>query len=135
MNIKGAGRKPMESENRREKNMRVRLTDAELLQIQKLYRRTRKQTISDMVRTVIFQEKLSVRIENREFQIAMQEISSLIDQSGKIVRSKAPKFDDFKDIAERLEISLKDASAKFGNQVLVLSDLAEINISDKWNAL
>ena len=107
--------------------MRVRLTDAELLQIQKLYRRTRKQTISDMVRTVIFQEKLSVRIENREFQIAMQEISSLIDQSGKIVRSKAPKFDDFKEIAERLEISIKDASAKFGNQVLTLSDLREGN--------
>ena len=129
MNIKGAGRKPMECENRREKNMRVRLTDAELLQIQKLYRRTRNQTISDMLRTVIFQEKLSVRIENREFQIAMQEISSLIDQSGKIVRSKAPKFEDFKEIVERLEISLKDASAKFGNQVLTLSDLDEINIS------
>lgn len=127
MNIKGAGRKSMESENRREKNMRVRLTDAELLQIQKLYRRTRKQTISDMLRTVIFQEKLSVRIENREFQIAMQDISSLIDQSGKIIRSKAPKFDDFKEIVERLEISLKDASAKFGNQVLTLSDLRELN--------
>ncbi|TDE08695.1 hypothetical protein [Dyadobacter psychrotolerans] len=131
MNIKGAGRKPMESENRREKNMRVRLTDAELLQIQELYRRTRKQTISDMVRTVIFQEKLLVRIENREFQAAMQDISSLIDQSGKIIRSKAPKFDDFKEIVERLEISLKDASAKFGNQALTLSDLKEVNISDK----
>ncbi|MCF2443399.1 hypothetical protein L0657_05475 [Dyadobacter sp. CY345] len=131
MNIKGAGRKPLESENRREKNIRVRLTDAELLQIQKLFRRTRKQTISNMVRTVIFREKLPVQIENREFQIAMREISSLIDQSGKIVRSKAPKFDDFKEIVERLEISLKDASAKFGNQVLVLSDLQEINMLDK----
>lgn len=130
MNTKGAGRKPMESINRREKNMRVRLTDAELLQIQKLYRRTRKQTVSDMVRTLIFQEKLLVHIENREFQIAMQDISSLIDQSGKIIRSKAPKFEDFKEIVERLEISLKDASAKFGNQVLVLSDLKEINISN-----
>lgn len=120
----------MESINRREKNMRVRLTDAELLQIQKLYRRTRKQTVSDMVRTLIFQEKLLVHIENREFQIAMQDISSLIDQSGKIIRSKAPKFEDFKEIVERLEISLKDASAKFGNQVLVLSDLKEINISN-----
>ena len=127
MNIKGAGLKPMESENRRGKNIRVRLTEAELILIQKLYRKTRKQTISDMVRTVIFQENLSVRIENREFRIAMQEISSLIDQSGKIARSNAPKFDDFKEIVERLEISLKDASAKFGNQVLVLSDLSEVN--------
>lgn len=131
MNIKGAGRKPMESENRREKNVRVRLTDAELLRLQKLYRRTRKQTISDMVRAVIFQEKLPIRIENLEFRATMQDISTLIDQSGKIIRSKAPKFDEFKEVAKRLEVLLKDASAKFGNQLLTLSDLTEINVPDK----
>jgi hypothetical protein len=127
MNIKGAGRKPMESEYKKGKNIRVRLTEAQLLQVQQLYRKTRKQTISDMIRTVIFNEKVTVRIENKEFQTVMRDISSLLDQSGKILRRKAPKYEDLEPIVERLETCLKSASDKFGAKVLTLADLEDIN--------
>jgi hypothetical protein len=83
-------RKPMEIQNRRAENIRVRLTETELQQTQLLHRKTTQDSISGLIRNILFKEKIPVRATNKEVLWLAGDLSDLSGQITKLLRVKSP---------------------------------------------
>lgn len=125
-NLKGAGRKPKELQNRRAENIRVRLTEAELEQIQLLHRKTKQDSISGLIRAVLFKEKISVRVTNKEVLWLASDLSDLSGQVTKLLRAKSPKIESLEEKIAGLDLKLQQAIELLENLVLKVNDLTDV---------
>lgn len=106
MNIKGAGRKPKEEEERRNQNLKIRLSEHDLSRIQKLYASSHSKNRSVLVREILFKETIRIDIVNPELESALVELKGLLRQVQYVISSRSKNAMEIKPLIQELERSL-----------------------------
>ena len=124
MNIKGAGRKPKEEEDRRDQNLKIRLSADELTGIEKLHGSSHVKNRSDLVRGILFKQTIQVDIVNPELEAALIELNKLLSQVRYVIGGRSKDAMGIKYLIKELEGSLletREQMTKFST--LTLDDL------------
>lgn len=83
-----------------------------------------------MVRDILLKERIHVKILNQDFISALRELEDLKEQMRKVLKTKVPKFEEFKPVAEQLMTILLDTYSQMNNITLSLPDLQEY---EQWD--
>ena len=124
MNIKGAGRKPKQEEDRRNQNLKIRLSEHDLSRIEKLYGSSHVKNRSNLVRGILFKQTIQVGIVNPELEAALVELKGLLRQVRNVLVSRSKNAMEIKPIIQQLEGSLLEARQQMTKvSTLTLDDL------------
>lgn len=129
-NPKGAGRNPLEDDDRKSENIRIRLSKKELAIIKSLHDRNNLKNTSVLVREILLKESIHVKILNNDFISSLRKLEDMKEQMRKVLRTKTPKFEEFKPVAEQLMTILMDTYSQMNNITLSLPDLREY---EQWD--
>ncbi len=124
MNIKGAGRKPKEEEDRKGKNLKIRLSEHDLSRIQKLHGSSHVKNRSDLVRGILFKQTIQVDIVNPELEAALVELNKLLSQVRYVIGGRSKDAMGIKYFIKELEGSLLETRQQMTKfSTLKLDDL------------
>lgn len=124
MNIKGAGRKPKEEEDRKGKNLKIRLSEHDLSRIQKLHGSSHVKNRSDLVRDILLKQTIQVQIVHLELESVLIELNQLLSQVRYVIGGRSKDAMGIKYFIKELEGSLLETRQQMNKlSVLTLDDL------------
>jgi len=127
MNLKNAGRKPLGDILKRNKNVKIRLSDWELSRIQQLYGHSDIINRSELLREILLKRKIEVKVVNPNFLDTLRQLKGLVRKADSILNGKSKQAQDLKPVADRLRTSLSDMCQQMEQfSLLSLEDLKEV---------
>ena len=126
------GRPRLKENEKKKANLRIRLLESEVEKIRKLYGFSKETSQSEMIRKILFQNSIPVKVENLELKELNSELKMVCQNLGRISRNK-----HFEQLKEDVEVvrQLYDPLFKKVEQlqckILLLKDLEEFTESEK----
>lgn len=134
-NKSGAGRPPLPEDEKRKNNLKVRVSNDEIEALRKLHKISNEVSQSELVRKLLFQIPLPVRVKNIELTKLIWEINGLKSELRKAVKSKnfielKTEIDEVKKMYEILAKSVDEVKTTR----IFLNDLEPMLPEEKiWN--
>lgn len=102
----GAGRPKMDEAERKEKVVRVRLTNEDLTLLTKLHGVSNHKSMSDLIRRILYKEPVLIRIEETGLEHTSNVLYWLGEDLQKLIKSKKATAEAFKEKAAEIQHQL-----------------------------
>lgn len=129
------GRPEMSERLRKNKYIRVRVSEKDELTLNRLYSSSNYESLSELVRAVLLKEPINVKVRNIELSEVIQTFISINAQWFSLLKSKREEYIDLKPIIEDVHQEVKELSTQIRqmqSSFLTLNDIEIDQPKDKY---